>query len=90
MTAPHWSDNPRARWLYEHEPEYRRHFDQLDGKIPADPDPTPEEIALVNTCAHRECREGCLMSSCKLGKGPKWRKGQVAILDCVKCLRESV
>lgn len=67
--------------------DYRLLLLKLAGEEIGEPDPTPDEVALAESCEHLDkCATGCRMNQCKAGKSPR-RSGEVAILDCLRCLR---
>jgi hypothetical protein len=53
--------------------------------------PTGDQVEAVNACPHRECRTGCQLSVCAIGKkGYPEVTGNVEtavhISDCIECL----
>lgn len=45
---------------------------------------TPEVLAAINACPHRECRTGCERTLCRAGRGDQW--GQTTLENCRDCL----
>ncbi len=86
-----WRSVPRLVWLYEHDPEYRDHFDAIDGK--AAPPPEIDSAAMARSMAESKAIRACPyftrsgLCGCKFGRCDfPWRRTATTKEECLACL----